>query len=158
LGIMSKPIPSVARLARGRMAIAVFVMLLIVGSSLVVAAYVTSGGLHGTVGSVNVASSSFVLSLPQNRAGVTSQTVNMSPQTAFPGAVHGISNLKAGMRDRVQGVELTGTVSAIDATHGSFTLKLADGTTKTIRTNGQTTFDGGFHSCADLTTGVQAEV
>lgn len=44
--------------------------------------------------------------------------------------------------------ELQGTVTSVGS--GSFVLKLADGSTKTVTTNAQTQFKGSVHSLADL--------
>jgi hypothetical protein len=94
-------------LAHGRIAIALFALLLISGSSLVLSACGTSGGLKGTVASIDLATATFVLTPPQNSAGITSVTVSVGPQTEFRGALHGLSDLTTGMSVSVQGAANT---------------------------------------------------
>jgi hypothetical protein len=45
---------------------------------------------------------------------------------------------------------LSGTISAVNVAAGTFTLKLPDGTTKTISVSTQTRFDGSMHGLANL--------
>ncbi|HEV2236976.1 MAG TPA: DUF5666 domain-containing protein [Ktedonobacterales bacterium] len=140
--------------------------------------------LQGTVGTVDRGQSSFVLLFSDG----TSKIVTVSAQTEFEGTLHGLADLTHGQRVEVKGapqsdgsfaaasiereaedqqdepnddqneVELTGMITSTDAAHTSFILKLADGTTKTIVTNGQTEFDGGFQGFADLRAGLTVEV
>lgn len=178
-----------------KFAIALFALLLVAGSGLFLAGCGASGGLKGTVASVDLAHSTFVLTPPENSAGITSLTVNVGSQTEFRGALHTLADLKAGMAVSVQGTantssgvlvanevqdeneandqgngtpgaagdgqdaaELKGTVGTIDSTSSSFALLFSDGTSKTVTVSPQTEFEGSLHRFADLTKGERVEV
>jgi uncharacterized protein DUF5666 len=168
---------------------------LLVGASLVALAACStragqpSGGLRGSVASINVVTSTFVLTPQHPAAGTASLTVSISPQTQFHGALHGITDLAVGMLVTIQGTthtstgaivasaveeqheaegqvqqnqretdELKGTIDAVASGQSAFVLKLADGTLKTIIVSNQTEFEGSLHGIGDLAKGQQVEV
>jgi hypothetical protein len=168
---------------------------LIVGASLIALAACstsagqTSGGLRGTVASINVVTSTFVLTPQHLATGATSLKVSVSPQTQFHGALHSIADLAVGMLVSIQGTahtstgaivaseveeqheaggqvqqdqretdELEGTIDSVASGQSAFVLKLADGTLKTIRVSNQTEFEGSLHGIGDLAKGQQVEV
>jgi len=188
---MSNTCVPLARLIHRKLAIGLLVALLLCGSILALASCGTSAGLQGTIASLNVAASSFVVTPQQNAAGVTSLTVTVSPQTEFRGSLHSFSDLTVGMLVKLQGSAQTstatfvateiedeheaddqenqhngnhegsqfkGTVDSVDSAHASFVLKLTDGTTKTVTVSAQTEFEGGLHSLTDLAKGTQVSV
>lgn len=140
--------------------------------------------LKGTVGRVDTAQASFVLLFSDG----TSKTITVSAQTAFEGKPHQLADLTKGEQVEVEGtpqadgsfaasriksedenqqedqndeqneVELTGMITSVDTSHSSFVLQLADGITRSVETNGQTEFDGGFHGFTDLQARLQVEV
>jgi cytochrome c-type biogenesis protein CcmE len=107
---------TLAPLAKTRIALALFALLIVVGAGLSLAACATSAGVKGAVASVDLAHSRFVLALQPASTGVTSLTVHVSPQTEFRGALHGLADLQIGMEVSVQGMAPTsgGTLEATE--------------------------------------------
>lgn len=106
---MSRYMPRrLSAITHAKISVALFVLLLVAGNAIFLSACsTTGGGLQGTVASVDLVTSTFLLTPPQNSAGVTSLTVSVSPQTAFHGALHRLSDLNAGMAVSVQGAATT---------------------------------------------------
>lgn len=102
-------------MAQSKIAIALFAVLLLC-SGAALASCSSGGGLRGTIASLDLANTSFVLTPQQNSAGVTSVTVTVNPQTEFRGALHSFSDLKTGMQVSVAGTPQTstGTLSATE--------------------------------------------
>lgn len=57
-----------------------------------------------------------------------------------------------------QHAAIAGTVASVDTGSSSFTVKLADGTTKTVTVSSSTEFEGSAHHLADLKAGMRVAV
>jgi len=96
-------------LARSRVAVALFALLLLCGGAVALASCGTNAGLRGAIASIDTAGSSFVLTPRPAAGGPSGVTVTITPQTEFRGALRGFSDLTVGMQVSVQGAAQGGT-------------------------------------------------
>lgn len=100
---------ALALVAKNKMAVMMGALLLVGGTGVMLTSCSSGGAVRGTIASVDLAATSFILTPEQSAAGLTSITVTANPQTEFRGKLHGFSDLTTGMQVSVTGTPQTST-------------------------------------------------